>query len=195
MRTGAAILGLAILAAGLIIMVYGGQTVMKDVYMLRTADLGSSASVIGEESYWEVPRRIDRPSTVNGRGTVTASATRQPSDIDFLVLDSTNFETWKQRLPGVNYVMKRVRAQEKFTFNFTVTRNDTYHFVFDNYYSTVRKEAAIQVNNTYGIVEKQAVIDRTFNYAGIAVAGIGAVMTIYGLAMPDELVWSKDRAF
>ena len=195
MRTGTAILGLIVLAAGLILVAYGGQTVIKDVYTVRTDDLVSITVEIDDNSYWAVDRRISRPSTVNGKGTVTTSVGRQPSDISFLVLDSANFEKWRQRQPGVYYVMKMIQVEDRFTFNFTVTRNDTYHFVFDNYYSTVKKSAGIQITNTYGIVEKQAVVDRTFNYAGIGVAGIGAAVTIYGLARAEELVWSKDRAF
>ena len=195
MRAGAAVLGLVVLTAGLILLVYGGQTVIKDVYTVRTDDLVSITVEIDDNSYWAVDRRISRPSTVNGRGTVTTSLTRQPSDISFLVLDSANFEKWRQRQPGVYYVMKMIQVEDRFTFNFTVTRNDTYHFVFDNYYSTAKKSAGIQITNTYGIVEKQAVIDRTLNYAGIGVTGIGAAVTIYGLAMQAEMVWSKDRAF
>ncbi len=195
LRARPAILGIAVLTAGILLVLFGGQTIIKDVYTIRTEELVNITVEVDDNSYWSVDRRISRTSTVVGKGTVTASLTRAPSDISFFVLDSTNFEKWRQRQSGGYYMVKMIQVEDKFTFNFSVSRNDTYHFVFDNYYSTVKKSVGIQVSNSYGTIEKQAVLDRTLNYAGIAVVGLGAVLAIYGFAMPPELVWSKDHAF
>lgn len=187
-------MGIVVLVAGILLALYGGQVVIRDVYTTRTDEVANLSVEIGESSYWSLDRRIQRPSTVTGKAVVTASATGEPSDVNLFVLDSLNFEKWRQRQPGVSYIVKMPEARDKFAFNFTVLRNDTYHFVFDNYYSSVKKTVAVQILNTYGVVEKQPVVDPTLNYAGLAIIGLGGVITTYGLVMRPELVWSKRQA-
>lgn len=187
--------GIAILVAGIMLAVYGAQTVVRDVPATRTEPLASLTVEVQDNSYWSLDCRITHPSYVVGKASVAASETGLPSDINFFVLDSMNFERWKQRQPGVNYISKFMEVADRFSFNLTTLKNDTYHFVFDNYYSAVKKTVGLQVTSTYDVIEKKAVVDYTVSYLGMAVAGVGVVVAVYGIAMPPELVWSRRSAF
>ena len=195
MRAKPAFGGIAILVAGIMLAVYGAQTVVRDVPATRTDPIANLTVEIQDNSYWSFDSRITRPSYVAGKASVMSSQTGLPSDINFFVLDSTNFEKWKQRQPGVDYISKFIEVADRFSFNLTTLKNDTYHFVFDNYYSTVKKTVGLQVTSTYDVIEKKAVVDYTFSYVGIAVAAVGIVVAVYGIAMPPEIVWSRRSAF
>jgi rRNA processing protein Gar1 len=52
---------------------------------------------------------------------------------------------------------------------------------------------SLQVDHAYSLTERQATVDQTLNYVGVAVAVMGTVMAVYGFMMPTRLVWSRER--
>ncbi len=183
------IAGLILILLGFIASLYGGQTYFKDVPRTVT-DTFQVGRDVKNESFWSHDFRFEASTLVVGNGIVSSEVTGQPGSIDFLVLDSANFQSWRQRQPGVQYIVKLLQTQAKFNFSFTTPRNDTYHFVFDNYYSSVKKNVSLSVSYQYVKISREPFTDYTMTYVGLALAVVGTTALAYGLLKKPEIRWA-----
>lgn len=184
-----AVVGLVIVILGVAGGFYGRQTYFKDVPKTIMDSFQVSVDV-KETSYWSYGFRFEASTVVTGNGTATSGVTGQPGEVSFLVMDKTNFENWKQRQPGVQFLVKIPQAPARFEFSFTAPRNETYYFVFDNYYSSVKRDISLVVRYQYVKVIKEPYIDYTFAYGGAALAVLGSIMLTYGLLKKPEIRWA-----
>lgn len=182
------IAGLALILLGFIASLYGGRTYLKDVPRTVT-DTFQVGRDVKNESFWAHDFRFEASTLVVGNGTVSSEVTGQPGNIDFLVLDSANFQSWRQRQPGVQYTVKLLQTEAKFNFSFTTPRNDTYYFVFDNYYSAVKKNVLLIVRYQYVKISRELFTDYTVTYIGLALAVVGTTALAYGLLKKPEIRW------
>lgn len=183
------IAGLVLILLGFVASLYGGRTYVRDVPRTVT-DTFQVGRDVRNESFWSHDFRFEASTLVVGNGTVSSEVTGQPGSIDFLVLDNANFQSWRQRQPGVQYIVKLLQTEAKFNFNFTTPRNDTYYFVFDNYYSAVKKNVLLSVRYQYVKISREAFTDHSMTYAGLALAAIGTVALAYGLLKKTEIRWA-----
>ncbi len=183
------IAGLVLILLGFVASLYGGRTYLREVPR-TVSDTFQVGRDVKNESFWSHDFRFEALTLVVGNGAVSGEVTGQPSSIDFLVLDSVNFESWKQRRSGVQYIVKLLQAQEKFNFNFTTPRNDTYYFVFDNYYSSVKKNVMLSVRYQYVKIFREPFTDYSVTYAGLASAALGITLLGYGFVKKPEIRWA-----
>jgi len=182
------IIGLALILLGFVASLYGGRTYLKDVPR-TVSDTFQVGMEVRNASFWSYDFRFEPSTLVVGDGAVSSGVTGQPSDIAFLVLDSTNFEHWRQRQLDVQYIVKLPQVQAKFNFSFTTPRNNTYHFVFDNYYSAVKKSVSLSVRYQYTKISREPYTDYTATYAAVVSAAMGAIVLTYGLLKKPEIRW------
>jgi len=110
--------------------------------------------------------------------------------MNFFVLDGPNFEAWKQRQPDVQYLVKVTQAPSRFEFSFATPKNGTYFFVFENYYSTMKRGVSLSARYQYVKVIKEQYADYTFAYIGVGIALVGAIVLTYGLLKKPEIRWT-----
>jgi len=183
------IAGVILILLGFVASIYGSRTYLRDVPRTVT-DTFHVGQDVRDDSYWSHPYHFEPSTVVVGNITVSDAATGQSSSINFFVLDRTNFESWRQRQPGVQYLVKMLQAQSSFNFSFTTPRNDTYHFVFDNYYSTARKNISLGVRYEYVKISREPYTDHTAAYGGVVLAVVGTTVLAYGLLKKPEIRWA-----
>lgn len=181
--------GIILVALGVLGGFYGRQTYLRDVSKTITDSFQVSADV-KETSYWSHSLRFEMSTAVSGNGTVTGGITGQTGDVSFLVMDRTNFENWKLRQPGVQFLVKITQAPARFEFSFTAPKNETYYFVFDNYYSSVKRDVSLAVRYQYVQIIKEPYVEYTYSYGGVALAILGAIVLAYGLLKKPEIRWA-----
>jgi hypothetical protein len=183
------IAGLVLLIAGILGAQYGPQNYLKEVPK-PFGDTFQVAMEVRELSFWSYSYRFEASTSVNGNGTISGGSYGQVPDINFFVLDGPNFEAWKQRQPAVQYLVKITQAQSRFEFSFATPKNGTYFFVFDNYYSTMKREVSLSARYQYVKIIKEQYTDYTFSYVGIGIALVGAIILTYGLLKKPEIRWA-----
>jgi len=183
------IAGLILILLGFIASLYGGRTYLKNVPRTVT-DTFQVGRDVKNESFWAHDFRFEASTLVVGNGIVSSEATGQPGSIDFLVLDSGNFQSWRQRQTGVQYIVRLLQTEAKFNFSFTTPRNDTYYFVFDNYYSTVKKNVSLSIQYQYVKISREPFTDYTMTYVGLASTVLGTTALAYGLLKKPEIRWA-----
>jgi hypothetical protein len=177
------------MALGILGAMYGNQIYLKEVPKTITDTFQVGADV-KERDVWFHSFRFEASTLVTGNGTSSSVAYGKPNDIDFLVLDSVNFDGWKKRQPGVQYLIEIVQASTAFEFRFTTPKNDTYYFVFDNYRSTLKRDVSLAVRYQYVKMVKEAYADHTIAYAGVGMAICGTIALAYGLLKKPEIRWA-----
>ena len=183
------IAGVVLILLGFAMSLYGGRTYLRDVP--RTiADTFQVGRDVKNGSFWAYDVRFEASTLVAGNGVVSSEIAGQASSIDFLVLDSANFENWRQRQPDVQYIVKMVQTQAKFNFSFATPRNDTYFFVFDNYYSAIKKSVLLSVRYQYVRIIKEPFTDYTATYVALVLAMVGTAALAYGLLKKPEIRWA-----
>jgi len=183
------IAGLVLLIVGILGIQYGAQNYLKEVSKPVT-DTFRVAMEVRELSFWSYGHRFETSTSVDGNGTISGGSYGQVTDINFFVMDGPNFENWKQRQPGVQYLAKMTQAPSRFEFSFATSKNGTYFFVFDNYYSTAKREVSLSARYQYVKIVKEAHTDYTFSYVGAGISVVGAIVLIYGLLKKPEIRWA-----
>jgi hypothetical protein len=181
--------GVILTILGVLGAIYGTQTYLKDAPKTIT-DTFQIGSNVKERDIWSYSLRFDTSTLVIGNGTTSSVAFGKPNEIDFLVLDSVNFDGWKKRQLGVQYIVEIVEAPTAFDFHFTTPKNDTYYFVFDNYRSTVQRDVSLVVRYQYVKIVKEPHVDYTIAYAGSGLAVCGTIVLAYGLLKKPEIRWA-----
>lgn len=188
-RTGPAVAGVIFTILGLLGAIYGTQTYFKEVPKTIT-DTFQIGTGVKERDIWSHNFKFDTSTLVIGNGTTSSPAFGKPNEIDFLVLDSGNFDGWKKRQPSVQYLVEIVEAPTAFDFRFTTPKNDTYYFVFDNYRSTVQRDVSLAIRYQYVKTVKEPHVDYTIAYAGVGLGVCGAIVLAYGLLKKPEIRWA-----
>jgi len=183
------IAGAVLILLGFTASLYGGRTYLRDVPRTIT-DTFQVGRDVKNGSFWAHDVRFEASTLVVGNGAVSSEVAGQVGSIDFFVLDSANFENWRQRQPGVQYIVKLVQTQAKFNFSFATPRNDTYYFVFDNYYSAVKKNALLNVRYQYVKISGEPFTDYTATYVALVLAMAGTTALAYGLLKKPEIRWA-----
>jgi len=181
--------GVVLILLGFATSLYGGRTYLRDVPR-TVADTFQVGRDVKNGSFWAHDVRFEASTLVAGNGVVSSEIAGQASSIDFLVLDSANFENWRQRQPDVQYIVKMVQTQTKFNFSFATPRNDTYFFVFDNYYSAVKKNVLLNVRYQYVRIIKEPFTDYTATYVALVLAMVGTTALAYALLKKPEIRWA-----
>jgi hypothetical protein len=188
-RIGPTVAGAILVLLGVLGTQYGTQTYFKDVptNIVDTFQVGVD---VKERDFWFHSFRFEGATIVAGNGTASIVDYGKSNDMNFLVLDSMNFEGWKRRQPGVKYLVEIGQAPTRFDFSFTTAKNDTYYFVFDNYYSTVRREVSLAVRYQYVKITKELRTDYTLAYGAAGLAIVGAIVLTYGVLKKPEIRWA-----
>lgn len=189
MKVRPTIIGLVLVLLGFAALLYGNRTYLRDVPK-TVSDTFHVGMEVRNESFWSYDFRLEASTLVMGDCVVYSSLTNQSTDIAFLVLDRVNFGHWRQRQSGVQYVIKLPQAHAKFNFTFTTTRNDTYYFVFDNYYSSIKKTVSLNVRYQYVKIVKESHTDYAPTYAATILIALGAISLTYGLLKRPEIRWA-----
>jgi hypothetical protein len=102
-----------------------------------------------------------------------------------MVFDDNNYQKWNSGQQSS--FMFSGDNQGKFIFNFTTTNSGVYHFVFDNRASLFKKYVVLSVG--YSEVTISNVPDPRVPYIGWALAVVGGILLVYGLARKPPIPW------
>jgi len=180
-----ALVGVCILVAGILLLTTLGPYVTVEVQQVQYRDV---------EPHVELPLLgdvADRPYTLpanvaaSGSVDVTQAPTNASGDIRFMVFDADNYQKWSSGQQSD--FMFSAEKQGQFNFNFTTGNAGVYHFVFDNRPYPYKKYVSLSVG--YSEVTISHVPDPRVPYIGWALAVVGAVLLVYGLARKPPIPW------
>jgi len=179
-----ALVGACILIAAMLLLTTLAPYVTVEVQQVQPRDVEPHAEFlvgdVADRSY-TLPANV----AVSGSVDVTQAPTNASSDIRFMVLDDNNYQKWNSGQQS-NFLFS-ADDQGKFNFNFTTTSTGVYHFVFDNRASLFKKYIILSVG--YSEVTISYVPDPRVPYIGWALAVVGGILLVYGLARKPPITW------
>ena len=178
------LVGLCILVAGMLLLTTLAPYVTVEVQQVQHRDVEPHAEfLVGDVA----DRTYTLPATVAASGSidVTQAPTNASGDIRFMVFDDNNYQKWNAGQQS-NFLFSADNAG-KFIFNFTTTNSGVYHFVFDNRASLFKKYIVLSVG--YDEVTISHVPDPRVPYVGWALAVVGGILLVYGLARKPPIPW------
>ncbi len=189
MRGGPFFVGMGMLTLGVLLLAFGARSQTIDVPRIETSVLfDRSVLTVGDVAY--KGSELKANWTILCSGSVAMPSSNESGDINFYVMDDTNFQKYKSGERSVDYIIQKLQvSQLESSF---VTRHDgMYYFVFDNSYETLyKKEVTFSALAQYTEIYQQIVEDRTLNSYGYPLIAVGAVATIYGLVRKADVRWA-----
>jgi len=107
-------------------------------------------------------------------------------DINFYVMNDSNFLKWRHR-EKADYIL--TSSGTEFKFGFVVNYTDTYHFIFDNTFPSVKKSVNFEAKYSRTLMMPEQRENRTLNYIGVVAAAAGALICVYGLRKEPIIPW------
>jgi len=184
--------GIIILVIGVLLMFFGTQMYVEYV---PTHDEGplieQSATVVDELYYKDFSAPIEVNSSVKDLvvsvyGSAESLQAGSSADINFYVMNDSNFLKWKHR-EKADYILTSTGTE--FRFRFLVNYTDTYHFIFDNTSPSAKKSVNFEAKYSRTLMIPEERENRTLNYIGVVAAAVGALVCVYGLRKEPIIPW------
>jgi hypothetical protein len=179
------LVGVCILVAGLLLLTTLGPYVTIEVQRVQHRDVESHAEfLVGDLA----DRNYTLPANVAASGSVdvTQAPTNTSGDIMFMVFDADNYQKWISGQQS-NFLFS-ADNQGQFNFTFTTANAGVYHFVFDDRASLLKKYVSLSVG--YSEVAISHVPDPRVPYIGWALAVVGGIVLVIGLAKKPPIPWA-----
>jgi hypothetical protein len=177
--------GACLLVFGILILTALGQYVTVEVRQVQQRDVEPHAEfLVGDVA----DRNYTLPANVAASGSVdvTQAPTNASGDIRFMVFDADNYQKWSSGQQSD--FMFSAEEQGQFNFTFTTGNAGVYHFVFDNRASLFKKYVILSVG--YSEVTMSHVPDPRVPYIGWALAVVGGIVLVIGLAKKPPIPWA-----
>lgn len=177
--------GIALLVLGLLLVTIMGPYVTVEVQEVHRRSVEPHAEFLVGDL---VDRSYNLPSTPNVLVSilVTQAPTNETGDIILLVFDAENYQLWNSG--GQASSVYSTEKQGQFNFTFKTDKGGIYHFVFDNRASLYKKYVVLTI--AYDEVTTKRVPDTRLGYVGWALAVVGGVFLVYGLARKPPVTWA-----
>jgi hypothetical protein len=169
------LIGAILLVAGILLLTVVGQYITVEVQVVQRHDVESHAEfLVGDVT----DRSYSLPAGVSVFGTldVTQAPTNSPSDVQFRVFDSTNYQMFSGDEQG----------NSNFTFN--TNNSGVYHFVFNNTASLFKKYVTLSVS--YNEISTSRQPDPRTPYVGWGLSAFGLILLVYGLVRKPPIPWA-----
>jgi hypothetical protein len=185
MHTSNFLAGVALILVGTLLFLAGPQLIMVPSTQTQVTGLFGSEEILVAD-VWERSVQLDEGILVNGTVAVISALTNEPSEISMLVMDDANYQKWVAH-GNPTYIFQRDLSSGQ-SFSFTVPRTGTYHFVFDNTISPVKKKVTITAD-----LQRQVVVnlpDERVRYVAYALLGVGFLVTVVGALRKTQVPWA-----
>jgi len=177
--------GVAIIVLAVLLLFAGPQLILIPSVQTQTVDLfQGEAFTVGD--LWERSVQLDEGVKVNGTLAVTSALTGEASEVLMLVMDDANYHKWVAHGSPTCVFQRDVASGE--SFSFTVPQTGTYHFVFDNASSPVKKNVAMTVD-----LQRQVVVtlpDERLHYVAYGLLAVGIVIMAVGILRKTQVPWA-----
>jgi hypothetical protein len=177
--------GACLLVVGILLLTTLGQYVTVEVRQVQQRDVEPHAEfLVGDV----VDRTYTLPASVSAAGSVdvTQAPTNASGDIKLMVFDADNYQKWSSGQQSD--FMFSAEKQGQFNFTFTTANAGVYYFVFDNRASLFKKYVILSVG--YSEVTISHVPDPRVPYIGWALAVVGGIVLVIGLAKKPPIPWA-----
>jgi hypothetical protein len=179
------LVGALLLVAGVLLLTVAGPHITVQVQAVQRHDVEPHAQfLVGDV----MDRQYTLPGSVSVLGTlnVMQAPTNQSGNIQFMVLDSQNYELWSTGQQSNNLFASNALGASNFTFN--TASAGVYHFVFDNRASVYKKYVTLSVS--YDEVSVSTRPDARVPYVSLGLLAVGLVVMVYGLARKPPISWA-----
>jgi hypothetical protein len=179
------LIGTILLVSGILLLTIVGQYVTVEVQVVQRHDVESQAEfLVGDVT----DRSYSLPAGVSVFGTlgVTQAPTNRSSDIQFLVFDNTNYQSWAAGQQSSFIFSGDQQGRSNFTFS--TSNSGVYHFVFDNRASLFKKYVTLSVS--YNEITTSRQPDPRTPYVGWGLSAVGVVLLVYGLVRKPPISWA-----
>lgn len=184
--------GIVILIIGLLLMFFGTQIYVEYVPKHDEGPLVErTVAVVDELYYKDFSARIEVNSSVKDvvvsmYGSAESLQAGSPANINFYVMNDSNFLRWKHR-EKADYIFTSTGTE--FRFGFIVNDTDTYHFIFDNTSPSAKISVNFEAKYSRTLVIPEQRENRALNYVGAVAAAAGALICVYGLKKEPIIPW------
>src|SRR4030042_2921767 len=189
MRAGPTFGGLAILIVGLLLANFASFTYTVEVAKDETKIIFNNERIpsIGDSVAREI--YLEQGWVFNVEGKISIPDSNESGQIDFFIMNSSEYQKWKTGEKDIEYVIRREKVS-RFNETFIPQKNETYYLLFDNSEDTTYKKAVI-FSGRYIFETKAEEIreEDILKQAGYPLAFIGAAFLIYGLIRKPEVRW------
>lgn len=189
MRAGPTFGGLAILIVGLLLANFGAFTYTVEVAKDETKIVFNNERIpsIGDFVAREI--HLEQGWVVNVEGKISIPDSNESGQIDFSIVNSSEYQKWKNGEKDIEYVIRKEKVS-RFNETFIPEKNETYYLLFDNREDPTYKKAII-FSGKYIFETKVEEVreENILKQAGYPLAIIGAAFLIYGLIRKSEIRW------
>lgn len=184
--------GIVILIIGLLLMFFGTQIYVEYVPKHDEGPLIERTVVVVDELYYkDFSARVEVNSSVKDfavsiNGLAESLQSGSSGDINFYVMNDSNFLKWKHR-EKADYILTLTKAE--FRVGFVVNDTDTYHFVMDNTSPSAKKRVNFEAKYSRTLMIPEERENRTLNYIGAVAAAAGVLICVYGIRKEPIIPW------
>jgi len=178
------IIGIVLLLAGIIMIVYGQQAVVipSQTSAEKAETLYDSTLTVEADDYETMSFTIPANRTVEGSFLVGKGTKELKA---FYVIDKHNYEDhWVGGRGTIEYIIY-VERPTKYSFSFKTNASDKYYFIFSNRHFYSDKDVKFTLSTHW--IETQVQYQTQYSYipfyAGIASAAIGFILLVVGCAV------------
>lgn len=192
MRPRPTFAGIIILVIGLLLIFFGTQMYVEYVPKHDEGPVIEATVVVVDELYYkDFTARIEVNSSVkdvavSGHGSVESLQAGSPANINFYVMNGSNFLRWKHREKADHILTS---TGNEFRFSFVVNQTDNYHFIFDNISPSAKMSVGFEAKYSRTLMLPEERENRTLNYIGAVAAAAGALISIYGMRKKPIIPW------
>lgn len=177
--------GIALLILGAFLFFAGPQLILVPSTQIQTTNLFHNEAFVVAD-LWERSMQLDQGVIVNGTIAVSSALTGEPSEVSLFVADDANYQKWVTH-SSPTYVFQRDISNGQ-RFSFTVPQAGSYHFIFDNTDSPVKKKVTLTAD-----LEKQVIVnvpDERITYVAYGLVAIGGLVTVVGVLRRTQVPWT-----
>jgi hypothetical protein len=177
-------IGAALIVAGVLLLTVVGPYITIQVQVSQRHDVESNARFRVDDV---TDRQYTLPGSVAVSGTlnVAQAPTNQSDDIQFMIFDAQNYQSWATGQQS-NYMFASDR-QGLSNFTFNTPSSGVYHFVFDDRASPYKKYVTLSIG--YDEVSVNYQPDPRVPYVAWGLLAIGLVVAIYGVLRRQAVLW------
>jgi hypothetical protein len=176
MRTKTLLIGSVLTIIG-VYLIFGGASLVQDLA------IATATSSVKTEVQKPIALTVDAnkfeqkniPFSIDDLRFAQISYKSNNGDIDFYIMDHTEFEAWKSNKTTTIQFAALSETTGNFTFN--PDHNGEYHFIFDNVGSNVAKRVVLNISKEIVVTE----INPSIAYVPLGLTIVGIVVIGFGL--------------